>query len=78
MSDASRIVDKLVAKSLIERHSCPADRRQIHLLISPKGLDLLKSLDFIDEETKNIFGSISEKEIDTLNLLLDELRGSKH
>lgn len=74
MSDASRIVDKLLSKGLIERHSCPNDRRQVNILISQKGLELLKSLDFIDEETRDIFKNLSTEEVQQLNVLLDALR----
>jgi DNA-binding MarR family transcriptional regulator len=76
MSDASRIVDKLLVKGLVERHECPSDRRQVHLLITQNGLDLLSSLDFIDEEVKQITKNLSEKEVETLSDLLDKLRGS--
>jgi DNA-binding MarR family transcriptional regulator len=75
MSDASRIIDKLLLKGYVERKSCPDDRRSVNLLITEKGLELLKSLDFIDEETKKMFSSISEQDINRLNDLLDELRG---
>jgi len=36
MSDASRIVDKLVAKKFVIRHQCTDDRRSVNLLISEK------------------------------------------
>lgn len=75
MSDASRIVDKLVAKNYITREVCPNDRRRVHLLISEKGLNLLKKLDFIDEATKDIFKSLNSEQIEQLNSLLDTLRG---
>jgi len=74
MSDASRIVDKLVTKGLVIRHECPNDRRSVNLLISEKGLILLKSLDVIDEQMKQIFSTLSEKEVEELNRLLDKLR----
>lgn len=74
MSDASRIVDKLVTKGLVNRHECPNDRRSVNLMISGKGLALLKSLDAIDEQMKEIFDTLSEKELETLNDLLDKLR----
>jgi DNA-binding MarR family transcriptional regulator len=74
MSDASRIVDKLVIKGFINRHECPNDRRQVNILISDKGLELLKSLDFIDTETKHLFKNLNTKQIELLNDLLDELR----
>ncbi len=77
MSDASRIVDKLLAKNFIERHVCPNDRRAVNIIISQKGLELLKSLDFIDTETKNIFKNLNTKQIELLNDLLDELRTVK-
>jgi DNA-binding MarR family transcriptional regulator len=76
MSDASRIVDKLVAKGLVERRECPSDRRQIHIIITQEGLNVLSSLDFIDEEVKMISKNLSEKDVETLNDLLDKLRDS--
>lgn len=77
MSDVSRIVDKLVAKDLIVRNACPDDRRQVNILITEKGLNLLKSLDFIDDETKKLFGNLSNKQVEILNDLLDELRNNR-
>ncbi len=74
MSDASRIVDKLVNKGLVERHTCPSDRRSVNLMISDKGLSLLKNLDVLDEQMKDIFSSLSVKEIEEMNHLLDKLR----
>jgi DNA-binding MarR family transcriptional regulator len=75
MSDASRIVDKLVAKNLVIRRECPGDRRSVNILISDKGLKLLHELDYIDEEIKNIFSNLPAKQIELLNSLLDDLRG---
>ena len=75
MSDASRIVDKLKAKGLLERHECPNDRRNVDLLINDKGLELLKALDHIDEEFKSTFKNLSVAEAKQLNDLLDKARG---
>lgn len=74
MSDASRIIDKLVAKGYVERKACPNDRRNVDIIITSTGLELLRSLDFIDEETKNIFAGLNTAEVETLNDLLDKLR----
>ncbi|MBL7933887.1 MAG: MarR family transcriptional regulator [Bacteroidia bacterium] len=74
MSDASRIVDKLVTKGLVVRHECPNDRRSVNLLISEEGLKLLKSLDVIEEQMKDIFSTLSANEVKELNRLLDKLR----
>lgn len=74
MSDTSRIVDKLYAKKLLIRKECPNDRRSVDVLITDKGLDLLKSLDYIDDLAKQTVKSLSAEEINTLNHLLDKLR----
>ncbi len=75
MSDASRILDKLVSKGYATRNECPSDRRSIHVTISQKGLDLLKDLDFIDDATLDIFKNLSTEQVTHLNELLDNLRG---
>ena len=74
MSDTSRIVDKLLVKQLLQRNECPNDRRSVNVIISDKGLELLKSLDYIDDLSKQTLKSLSDEEINTLNTLLDKLR----
>lgn len=74
MSDASRIIDKLLLKGYVERKSCPDDRRSINLLITKKGLKLLESLDFIDEATNKMFLGFTKHEIEQLNNSLDKIR----
>ena len=74
MSDASRIVDKLKAKGLLDRRECPVDRRSVDILITEQGLQLLTSMDSIDENFKQYFKSLTEEEMKTLNHLLDKLR----
>lgn len=74
MSDASRIIDKLKVKKLVIRKECPNDRRSVDILITEKGLELLKSLDTVDEAPKELFKSLTITEVKTLNDLLDKLR----
>jgi DNA-binding MarR family transcriptional regulator len=74
MSDTSRIVDKLFAKKLLERKECPNDRRSVDVIITEQGLELLKSLDYIDDLSKQNTKSLNAKEINILNELLDKLR----
>lgn len=74
MSDTSRIVDKLFTKKLLQRSECPNDRRSVNVIITDKGLELLKSLDYIDDISKQMLKSLTNEEIDTLNHLLDKLR----
>ncbi len=77
MSDASRNVDKLVVKGLVSRATCDEDRRSVDLTISEKGLELLKQLDFVDDAGVEVFKNLNEAELQSLNELLDKLRGSK-
>jgi DNA-binding MarR family transcriptional regulator len=74
MSDASRIVDKLKMKGLVDRRECPVDRRSVDILITDKGLDYLKSMDSVDENFQDVFKTLTEEEMKTLNHLLDKLR----
>jgi DNA-binding MarR family transcriptional regulator len=41
MSNASRLVEKLKQKGLVNREECPADRRQVDIKITDKGMELL-------------------------------------
>jgi len=75
MSNASRLVDKLKSKDLVKREECPSDRRQVDILITEKGLQLLEILERqVDESHKN-FLHLNEEEVILLNDLLDKLRG---
>ncbi len=75
MSDASRLVDKLVAKKLVSRDTNPSDRRAVNVIITESGLELLKKLDIMDEEAKQHLSALNENEIIQLNDLLDKMRG---
>ena len=75
MSDASRLVDRLITKELVERKICSNDRRRAEVIITSKGLELLKKLDIIEEEHKKTFGKLTLEEVKTLNNLLDKMRG---
>lgn len=75
MSDASRLVDKLLAKGLVSRSTNPDDRRAVNVIITDKGLDLLKKLDVVDEQAKKHLSALNDQEITQLNDLLDKLRG---
>ena len=75
MSNVSRIIDKLVAKELVDRKECPRDRRQVDVFITKKGMEVLAKIDIEslnrDEEILNL----SLPEAKKLNMLLDKLRG---
>lgn len=74
MSNASRLVDKLLEKQLVQRRECPNDRRAVDIVILPKGLELLESIDVLQEAWGNEHISLSDDKLAQLNTLLDEFR----
>lgn len=70
--NATRLMDKLCAKNLIERIPCPEDRRVVHIGITKQGMALLKK---IDKEFKDdLLENLSMAEAKTLSDLLDKIR----
>lgn len=76
MSNASRLVDKLKSKNLVERNSCPLDRRRVDVKITELGLKV------VDEASKTLelkmeskMKNITEAEATKLSDLLDRFRG---
>lgn len=76
MSNASRLVEKLKKKGMVERQSCEFDRRQVDIVLTDKGRVILEEasaqLKILTEQT---FSSLSTEEAKGLNNLLDRLRG---
>ncbi|WP_033958073.1 MarR family winged helix-turn-helix transcriptional regulator [Psychroserpens jangbogonensis] len=70
--NATRLMDKLCNKQLIERLPCPDDRRVVHIQITSKGLDLLSEIS--KEFKEDILENLSEKEANELSDLLDKIR----
>lgn len=75
MSNASRLVDKLVLSGLVMRQESEGDRRKVDIWITQHGLDLLARIDRNFETVEKSFGNISEEEAAELNKILDKLRG---
>jgi DNA-binding MarR family transcriptional regulator len=76
MSNTSRLVDKLVAKGLVERRQCPRDRRQVELLLTQKGSEILevarqRTFDLIEP----VFLRMPQEGLNALNDTLDAIRG---
>jgi DNA-binding MarR family transcriptional regulator len=74
MSDTSRIVDRLVAKELVEKNTCPTDKRLVDVVLSKKGFVILEKLDQLNHQLDALMKGISEKDAITMNQLLDQLR----
>ncbi|MGB1042508.1 MAG: MarR family winged helix-turn-helix transcriptional regulator [Tenacibaculum sp.] len=70
--NATRLMDKLYDKKLIERIRCEHDRRVVYISILQKGIDLINhidtgiNIDFMDK--------LTEEEAATLSNLLDKIR----
>ena len=74
MSNASRLVEKLRQKELIERVICEHDRRQVDVRITKTGLKLLGVVDSDMESFDQIKSKITEKEAKLLSEILEKMR----
>ncbi len=70
--NTTRLMDKLIAKSLINREHCPNDRRVVYIDITNQGLTLL---DEISKHLKDdLLEKLTEGEAKQLSDLLDKIR----
>ncbi|NJN27361.1 MAG: MarR family transcriptional regulator [Cyclobacteriaceae bacterium] len=74
-SNASRLIDKLEKSGLSQRRICPNNRRQVDITITEKGLSMLELIAPKLDEMNRTMKKISVEEAQTLNGLLDKLRG---
>ena len=75
MSNTTRLVDKLIAKKLVERIICEANRRKVEISITEQGLEFLKEVDpVIDAIEKEMTNKLKSEEIEFLNTRLNVLR----
>ena len=70
--NATRLMDKLCEKKLIERTRCNKDRRVVYIRINESGLTLLKAID--TNSKLEFLNNLTEKEATVLSTLLDKLR----
>lgn len=75
-SNASRLVDKLISKELVNKTKCDLDNRRAEVVISAEGIELLKDANSrIDGLVEEMAQHITKSEAHQLNSLLDKLRG---
>jgi DNA-binding MarR family transcriptional regulator len=74
-SDVSRMLDRLIAKNLISKKTCPNDKRATDVNIADAGLELLKTLDKYQSQIDQVL-SLTEDEALHLSELLDKSRGN--
>lgn len=70
--NATRLMDKLCDKKLIERVTCEGDRRVVHIKITHQGLELLTEIDIA--KRKDQLANLTLKEARILSDLLDKIR----
>ncbi len=70
--NATRLMDKLCNKELIERVQCPEDRRVVHIIITKKGKDLLNDIN--EKMTFDLLEKLTVDEAKVINRLLDKMR----
>ncbi|MFK7781230.1 MarR family winged helix-turn-helix transcriptional regulator [Psychroserpens sp.] len=70
--NATRLMDKLCSKNLIDRFPSEHDRRVVKIAITEEGLDLLESIPM--DFNKNLLKNLNEKEAEQLSDLLDKMR----
>lgn len=78
MSNTTRLVDKLILKGYVKRNQCKENRRKIEIYITPNGLNILKQLDgIVDQTEQDITSNLSKIELEQLNTLLLKLKQNK-
>jgi DNA-binding MarR family transcriptional regulator len=71
----TRLVDRLVAKGLVERQRSADDRRQVLCTISEAGRELLRRLDPVVDEVDEVLDAfLDTEELGTLLGILDRVR----
>ncbi|MFB9861829.1 MarR family transcriptional regulator [Rufibacter immobilis] len=73
-SNATRLVDKLLEKGLVTRCQCSENRRKVDIIITEKGLELLKETDKIIQGLEERFKQINPDEAALIGELMDKIR----
>ena len=74
-SNASRLVDKLRVKGLVDRQYCPTDRRKVNITLTQGGVELLKEASIRMEGYMTTYRErLTEAEAVELNRILDKMR----
>jgi DNA-binding MarR family transcriptional regulator len=77
MSNASRLVDKLLLKGYVSRCDNATDRRACDIRITEIGFYILQQIDEIQFNWESSKQFLTDVEAETLSRLLDKLRGSE-
>ena len=75
LSDTSRLVDRLVKNEWVTQNLNKNDGRAVDIIITEKGLALLKTIDEAEPLMLKIMQNLSQSELAQLSTLLERLRG---
>lgn len=76
-SNASRLVDKLLDKHLVERIPCPHDRRQVRVSLTEEGRTVLDACSAaVRQYYEGLGPDLTDEELCTLSGLLDRFRAA--
>ncbi len=73
-SNTTRIIDKLEAKSLVRRSQSEEDRREMVIILTNDGKELLKKVDAGFQNTNFRMAALTQAEAQVLSALLDKMR----
>ncbi len=75
-SNASRLVDKLLAKNFVVKCVSKTDNRRMEVVITQEGLDMLaKASEKVETCINKVFSTLSVEEAIRFNDMLDRIRG---
>jgi DNA-binding MarR family transcriptional regulator len=78
MSNASRLVEKLKQKGLVERNHCAEDRRRVNITITQAGLDMLEvATTALENATMSQMMNLNPAEAEVLSAYLDKIRNNE-
>ncbi len=76
MSNASRLVEKLKQKGLVEREASEEDRRRVNVFITSNGLTLVeKASQALEDQVEKKMKKLKPEDVGLLNAILDQLHG---
>lgn len=74
MSNTTRLVDKLLERGYVSRTVCASNRRKIEIMLTSAGSDVLSKMDTVVREVEHeLMQNMTEEEMKTLNLLLNQI-----
>lgn len=76
--NATTVVDRLERDGLVRRTPSEADRRTVHVALTPEGLGQFEVLAVDHEaEVNRLFATLSEADLDTLTEILKRMGGAR-